>query len=212
MAKKKSTSTRGIILLIILHVVGLCGFAIPALQSLFIKLVPWHLLVSLGILLYFHTPWRGKFVLAALGVMLAGFGVEWLGVETGVIFGSYTYGETLGYKVLEIPLLIGVNWFILLNCSLLLSEKITPNKWLKCMLTGIFMVLMDILIEPVAIHYDYWHWAGGTIPIQNYIAWGIIGFIMALAYNAASIKTKNPVAIALFCIQLVFFMAMNILL
>ena len=42
-----------------------------------------------------------------------GFLVEVIGVNYGIIFGNYTYGKVLGFKVLNVPLMIGVNWFFL---------------------------------------------------------------------------------------------------
>lgn len=38
---------------------------------------------------------------------------EILVVSYGIIFGNYKYGEILGYKVLGVPLIIGINWCIL---------------------------------------------------------------------------------------------------
>lgn len=212
MAKKSKNARWGIIVLIIFHLVGLVGFNIPSLKPMFMQLVPYHLLLCLGVLLAFHQPWKGKFVLGAVLVMFAGWAIEWVGVETGKIFGSYHYGATLGKKVDGIPLIIGVNWFILLYSSLLLAEMITKLNWLKCVLAGIFMVLMDVLIEPVAVRYDYWQWHTLHIPVQNYIAWGVFGTLLAFGFSSSNLKLQNPVAVPLYAIQLVFFMLMNALL
>lgn len=212
MAKKSNNARTGIIILVILHIVGVVGFAIPSLTPMFKQLVPYHLLITFIILLAFHQPWKGKFILGALLIMLAGWGIEWVGVQTGKIFGQYHYGATLGYKFDTVPLLIGVNWFILLYCSFFLAEKITKLPWLKYILTAIFMVLMDVLIEPVAIQYDYWQWHTLHIPLQNYIAWGVVSLLMAIGLDSLKIKLQNSVAIALYAIQMCFFIISNLLL
>jgi bisanhydrobacterioruberin hydratase len=212
MAKKSKNARWGIAILIILHAVGLVGFNIPSLQPMFIKLVPYHLVLCLGVLLAFHQPWKGKFIVGALAIMLAGWAIEWVGVQTGKIFGPYHYGPTLGYKFDGVPVLIGVNWFILLYTSLLLAESITKINWLKCALAALFMVLVDVLIEPVAVRYNYWQWHTLHVPLQNYIAWGVVGLLMALGFSNTKLKLQNPVAIALYVTQLLFFMLMNLLL
>lgn len=212
MANKHKQKRIAIIILVILHTVGAVGFVIPQFTALFKQLVPLNLFISLGVLLYFHKPYKPIFFLGMIGVMLAGWGIEWVGVETGKIFGQYHYKSTLGYKIDNVPVMIGVNWFILLYCSFLLAGKIAKPLWLRSLLAAFFMVLMDILIEPVAIRYDYWEWATLHIPIQNYIAWFIVGFAMALGFGSLKLKIQNNIAIPLYCIQLVFFIVSNILL
>lgn len=212
MASEKKKERIAIIILVILHAVGAVGFAIPQLTELFKQLVPLNLLISLFVLLYFHKPYTPAFFLGVIVVMFAGWSVEWLGVETGQIFGEYYYEGTLGYKVAGIPLMIGVNWFILLYCGLLLAEKIAKPLWIKAVLAGFFMVMMDFLIEPVAIRYDYWEWASIHVPTQNYIAWFVVGFIMAFGFGSLKLKTQNSIALPLYFIQLLFFIVSNILL
>lgn len=212
MANKQKQTRIAIIILVILHTVGAIGFVIPQFTELFKQLVPLNLLISLGVLLYFHKPFKPIFFVGMIAVMFAGWGIEWVGVETGKIFGQYHYRVTLGYKIDNVPVMIGANWFILLYCGLLLAEKIAKPIWAKSLLAAFFMVLMDVLIEPVAIRYDYWEWATLHIPIQNYIAWFIVGFIMALGFSNLKLKIQNSIAIPLYFIQLVFFIVSNILL
>jgi putative membrane protein len=212
MAGKQKQTRLAIIILAILHIVGAIGFVVPQLTELFKQLVPVNLLISLLVLLYFHKPLKPIFFIGILGVMFAGWGIEWVGVETGKIFGQYHYEETLGYKIANVPLMIGVNWFILLYCSLLLAEKVAKPLWVRAILAGFFMVLMDILIEPVAIRYDYWEWETLHVPLQNYIAWFIVSFVMALGFGSLKLKIQNPIALPLYFIQLLFFIVSNILL
>jgi hypothetical protein len=43
--------------------------------------------------------------------------------------------------------------------------------------------MFDWIMEPVAIRLDYWTWAGGDIPMQNYFAWFVIATVSAFAYR-----------------------------
>ena len=52
------------------------------------------------------------------------------GANTGLIFGNYTYGNILGMKVLGVPLIIGLNWFIVMYCAGV-ATQFYENKMLK---------------------------------------------------------------------------------
>ncbi len=67
------------------------------------------------------------------------------------------------------------------------------------------MLLMDLLIEPVAIHLGYWSWTGGDIPIQNYLSWFVISLVMALVMqryqpklSQSGVRHINPVTNSVF--------------
>ena len=62
--------------------------------------------------------------------MFLGFGVEVIGVETGLLFGDYEYGSGLGPKVLKVPMLMGVLWWILL-----LGTHHWSSRWLSFLKT-----------------------------------------------------------------------------
>ncbi|PZS01840.1 MAG: hypothetical protein DLM69_04650 [Candidatus Chloroheliales bacterium] len=63
---------------------------------------------------------------------------------------------------------------------------ITPHSsLLTLVVAGLLTMLLDLLIEPVAVHVSgYWLWQRGGvyygIPAQNFIAWAVIGGLMAL--------------------------------
>lgn len=51
------------------------------------------------------------FVVTTLAI---GFGVEVLGINTGMVFGGkYAYGDLLGEKVLGVPIVVPLVWFII---------------------------------------------------------------------------------------------------
>jgi len=202
-------TTISITILIILYAVGIIGIT----QGLFgdiLSLTPLNLSVSLALLLWNHEKWNGKFIAAIVIVAIVGFFVEVAGVQTGIIFGEYTYGKTLGWQWLGVPLVMGVNWLVLVYCAAaVVSQRAEWDIWLKAFAGAIIMVSMDFLIEPVAIRYDFWSWANTVIPIQNYLAWGLISFILLMIFHKLVPPINNKVAIALFFLQIIFFVALS---
>jgi len=197
------------LIIILFHFVGLYGFLNPELNDLFIRLVPLHLLLMLSLLMISGYDGSSSFLLFALGVYAAGYLVEVAGVNTGLIFGSYTYGRTLGTRIWNTPLLIGVNWLTLVYTTGVLLSIYNLNRYLLAFLGAIILVAIDFLIEPVAIKYDYWNWAGGVIPLQNYAGWFLVAFLMFIFFNRMNFRKQNSAAIVLFVAQLCFFMILN---
>lgn len=147
----------------------------------------------------------------ALLVYLAGYLIEVVGVNTGLIFGNYRYGSALGLKVWEVPLLIGVNWLILVYCTGIFLQSVhVKNKWVFSAIGALILLGIDFLIEPVAIKFDYWSWYGGIIPVQNYIGWYVFSFFLFLFYTSCNFKKSNSAAIVLLFTQAAFFLALNL--
>ncbi len=199
------------LLIMLFYAVGLMGFLIPRLSPLFLQLVPYHLLLMLLLLIISHHHRNRNYWLFLLVTFLAGFFIEVLGVSTGYIFGAYQYGSTLGVKLADVPLLIGVNWVLLIYSTGVTVRYFNINNQVLCALIGaFFLVMLDILIEPVAIRFDYWGWTELNIPFQNYIAWFVFSFLMLMFFFSRQFRKKNPAAVVLLVSQLLFFVALNL--
>jgi putative membrane protein len=137
------------------------------------------------------------------------FAIELVGVQTGAIFGQYTYGDTLGKRFLGVPIIIGLNWVIVImaasEAANLLKVALVPKLFIAAFLA----VLLDFLIEPVAAKLGYWYWSGGIIPVQNFIAWFVLSFILAAGYYIFRISSGNRLSIHFYISQLIFFGALN---
>lgn len=198
------------LIIVLFHLVGLYGFLTSELTSLFIKLVPFHLLLMLIILMFSGYDKSANIIVFAGIVYSAGFLIEVAGVNTGLIFGEYSYGNTLGVKLWNTPLLIGVNWLILVYSAGILLERYHLNRLAFALTGALILVFIDFLIEPVAINYDYWSWSGGYIPIQNYLGWFAVSFCLFLVFYAIDFKKQNSSSIVLLIAQVCFFMALDI--
>jgi len=198
-----------ILVIIIFHVVGLIGFAVPATRPLFLQIVPWHMLLMLVVIFCSHRPFEGKFILFALLIFISGIALEWIGVHKNWIFGDYNYGVTLGYKFDAIPLIIGVNWFLLIYSAGVLMQRTRIRSIIFRVIIGAaVLVLLDLIIEPVAQHFDYWHWAGGVVPLKNYLGWFVVSGAMLFVFEWFGFKKQSAVAPVLLVVQFVFFVVL----
>lgn len=96
------------------HLCGILGILYGDSQW-FVGATPLNLSLCFVLLMLTsrHAP---KVYLVALIAFIVGMVAEGLGVNYGLIFGHYQYGEALGWKIEGVPFLIGVNWAILVIC------------------------------------------------------------------------------------------------
>jgi putative membrane protein len=138
-------------------------------------------------------------------LFLIGFFVEVLGVYSGLLFGEYHYGKTLGFQFLEVPLIIGVNWVLLVVSSFAVCSYFVSNSILKVVLSSSIMVLLDLMIEPVAIRLDFWHWQAEVIPLQNYLMWFLVALSMNWILTFNRFKFNVKLGFGLLISQVLFF-------
>lgn len=193
------------IILPLMYLAGLIGLNVPATAPLFQFLTPFNLVASLGLLLLFHTDFRPAFLTYSLLAFTVGFLVEVAGVATGLIFGEYAYGDTLGIKIAEVPLVIGTNWLMLSYVCGSVTNRLSVPVWAKVLLASSLMTLLDFLIEPVAMRLDFWQWEGGIVPWQNYVAWFGVSALLFSAYFKLSFRKENRLAPLLLLLQFLFF-------
>jgi bisanhydrobacterioruberin hydratase len=206
---KKYTYSVGF--LVIFYLVGITGFIYAPTREFFSKLTPLALLLSAGFLIWFHQPKFSLKMLLAFGfIFIFSFLIEAIGVKTGIIFGEYIYGKGLGIKVLETPLMIGLNWLMLVYCTKIIAEKISENQTVRLFFAPFLMVVYDLILEQAAPLLGMWSWAGGKIPLQNYISWYLLAFLFHLLLQKTKIKFSNQLAAPVFVIQFMFFVVLVI--
>jgi uncharacterized membrane protein len=192
-----------------IYLVGVLGHLVAELRPFFFLLTPYNLVLTTMVLLLMNSI-KTRDLLVLSIVFLIGFSVEVIGVKTGVLFGSYQYGETLGLKWLNVPLVIGLNWVLLNLAGHGLVNKFIKNIILKAVLAAILIVLLDILIEPVAIQIDYWSWENNIIPLQNYLMWFGVSFVIQLIITKSKINIDFKSSLLMILLQLLFFIILNL--
>ena len=137
--------------------------------------------------------------------------IEYIGVTTGVPFGRYEYGATLGYKLLgEVPLPIPFAWLVVVPGALITARLLWPASQGSSAPYGrllpaaaALVVLYDLLLEPFAVYVmEYWRWIDGgpiyAVPAANFLAWGATGLLLAaLALLICGRRLSEPALLPL---------------
>jgi putative membrane protein len=191
--------------------VGVIGHIIPSAKPLMIFLTPFTLLLTGSVTLYFSFQ-KGNTKLVVWGIIVytITFSLEVIGVKTGYIFGSYYYGDVLGLKLFDVPMIIGFNWVVIILGAIGIASRIHKSTFQIALLTGTFAVLFDLMLEPVAIKLGYWTWDNGFIPLQNYYAWFGIAFFASLFGSKLKLDLEDSLFIYYFLIQFTFFILLSI--
>lgn len=211
---------------ILFHTIGLTGILFFD-KTFFIKATSFNLLLSALLLVWTQKEKNKYFYFFVAITCMVGFAAEVIGVNTGLLFGDYSYGKALGFQWQKVPLVIGINWFIVLYCcgicintflakiiARVSTETKTPPQVLKAMSLiadgATLAVLFDWLIEPVAVKLGYWQWNGdGSIPLYNYICWVTVSVLLLGIFHYLKFNKRNKFAINLFLIQMMFFLLLR---
>lgn len=194
---------QGVVLLF--HITGLLGLAFSNDPGFYQQFTPLTLLLSGGLLLAFQRDKSPGFWSFAVSIAVLGFLVEVIGVHTGLFFGHYQYGDTLGLKVMDVPVLIGLNWLIMTYSCGMLARYLPLPELARVLLAALLMVGFDACVEPVAGTYDFWHWTADVIPAQNFRDWFIFSCLMQLLFSRARFVKYNALVPLLYLTQLLFF-------
>jgi putative membrane protein len=196
------------IIFVFFLLVGLIGM-FTSFENTFKELSFFNLVFTFLLVLISLKSEINQFIKPFLIVFAIGFIAEQIGVHTGLIFGDYSYGNSLGFRVFQVPLIIGVNWAILSFGAWHLSEYFTINKRYRFLIGGGLMVLFDLVMEPTAIALNYWNWALVEIPLYNYICWFGIGFLAMFIFSKFPTKTSGITKIV-FISQFIFFIILTL--
>ena len=204
----KSYYNETVIFFIVFYAVGITGMLIPATFGLFIKLIPFALLLSSAALFFFHIAFDFKTKFIFTVICVSAFVIEAIGVNTGAIFGLYYYGKSLGLAALNTPFIIGLNWLLLVYLTSSVMEKTRWPIVLQVPVAALLMVGYDLTVEQVAPALDMWHWVENVVPVKNYVAWFILALVFHSLIKIFGIKTENRLAALILICQTVFFLAL----
>lgn len=223
-----------LVVAILFHVCGLAGILFGN-REWFLQLTWLNLLLMTLLIIWTQDSRSLSFWIFALVCMTAGFLFECVGVNTGWMFGQYTYGKYLGIKYFGVPVMIGLQWFLItyisgqtLYCfyegiflSFKESETVRYSHSGRIMNAGIVVdaallaTFFDWIIEPVAVKLGYWHWLNvDAAPVSNYISWFVISCLFQYLFNNCrdTFNKPNHFAVHLFFIQILFFVSLRLFL
>ena len=117
-----------VFLMFFFNIVGAISLFNADLYKIVLPLTQFNLLLIFSLFFYVNNNYSRSFIFLCLQVFLFGFIVEVVGVNTGIIFGEYTYGKTLGLTLFSTPLIMGINWINLSLASFGIISFFTDKK------------------------------------------------------------------------------------
>jgi putative membrane protein len=192
------------IVLIVLNV--LLGMRIPftvdfllGYVGAMLVFVVWHAVLTKG--------WKRSLIMFGLSFIVA-FTAEALGVNFGLVFGHYYYTPSLGVSLFGVPLLAALAWEPIVYAAFCISDMLTPRMaslsplikqttspvW-AAVIGALATTAWDLMIDPIAVSQGWWVWVGGGpyvpyvgngVPIQNFMGWLGVAFVINLIYRQIS--------------------------
>ncbi len=211
---------------VLFHVSGFIGL-FTSKYHWFVANTPLNLLIMFALLVWTHTGKNAAFFAFVFICFTAGMLTEIIGVNTSLLFGKYEYEKVLGTGIMNVPWIIGVNWFGVIYCSGVAiahlhrrieresstaESLLTPQmKLLSFIIDGALLAtFFDFVLEPVAVKLGYWKWLGsGNIPFSNYLCWFLISGLLLTVFKLLSFPKHNQFAVHLLIIELLFFGALR---
>lgn len=153
----------------VISMLATLGIAMPTLYALFGYLGARLAVVSL----------------AGLGIFA--FTIETIGTVTGVPYGSFFYGGSLGPKLVGlVPLVLPLSYAPLVIGAVAAASNSTLRKrsggWSAWVLrSALLLVLIDGVLDPGAAALGFWVWPEGGlyygVPLSNYLGWFLSGAV-----------------------------------
>ena len=135
---------------------------------------------------------RGLLWTLGLVAVTAGGGLaaEAVGVSTGLPFGEYSYADTLGPTVLDVPVVVPLAWTMIAYPVLLAARRLVRQY--AFLVGGFGMTAWDVFLDPQMVGDGHWRWADPTpglpgvagIPLTNFAGWLAVSTVMMVVLTA----------------------------
>jgi bisanhydrobacterioruberin hydratase len=208
------TERYSIIFLIVTAFTSIALHLIPDFQPLIIKLTELYLFLINSLIFAFgllnnHRNLSG-FTFWSVFTILSLFLIEVLGINTGELFGTYLYGNTLPTKLAEVSIIIPFNRAMLILAAYGSISKLIKNRYLRALISSIIIALLDILIQTVATKLGYWYWETSHIPLQNYVGVFFVSLIFSSILAIMKIHARATVFKIFLITQFMFYLILSI--
>ena len=136
-----------------------------------------HALVHRG------ARWTGGYVLVT-GVL--GLLAEAVGTATGFPFGAYDYADSLGPKLLGVPVVIPLAWGMFAYPCLVVGQALARTALGAAAVGGLALASWDLFLDPQMVEAGHWRFHSVTaalpgapgIPVSNYLGWLLVAWLM----------------------------------
>lgn len=213
---KDPTEQYSVIFVAVAFLLSIVLHLIPDLRPLIIRLTELNLFLMSSLIFAFGLLNNHRnlteFTFWGLITILCVFLVAVVGINTGVLFGSFEYGSTLPTTVAQIPLVVPLNWAMLLLSAYGFFSNAVSQRHLRALLASVLVFLLNLLIQPVGVKLGYWVWDTGTIPVQNYISWFVVSIIFTQILALMKIHARSVIFKTYLIMQFLFYGILNVFL
>ena len=127
--------------------------------------------------------------------------LEIIGSKTGYVFGGkyhYNNDNTPGFILFGVPVLIPIAWFGIIYMCINFCSYVTNFRfpfensinYFFIILTAIFVMLLDLVLDPLAVDEKRWNWELPGIyygiPILNFFGWLLVPLLILLIFQYCS--------------------------
>ncbi len=149
-----------------------------------------------------HGLW-GTMAFAVL-VFAIPYGSEFLGVLTGVPYGTYTYSGLVGPRLFGlVPIFIFIAWVHIGYLSIATTTLAygRSSLWLAP-LDGLLATAWDAMVDPLAVRAGFWAWQGSGafygIPLTNFLGWFLVVTILSIVAPVMRVSANRIAAMGVF--------------
>lgn len=126
--------------------------------------------------------------------------VEQVGVQTGWPFGSYVYDQSLGLRILDVPVIVAFAWVMMAHPVLVASRRVT-KEW-TFLYGGALLMAWDLFLDPQMVIAGRWTWdfTGSHVPFQpeiplsNAFGWLFAGMGLIAILNVTLPRERRKVS------------------
>jgi putative membrane protein len=116
--------------------------------------------------------------------------MEELGVRSGLVFGTYHYGDLLGPKLGHVPVIIPLAWFMMIYPAWMVARELlrgvdgrsVAGVTAVAIAAAFVMTGWDVVMDPGMAAGGNWVWEKGGayfgVPRHNYLGWLLTTFLV----------------------------------
>lgn len=127
-----------------------------------------------------------------VGTAGPGVAVEVLGVHTGVPFGTYSYGTTLGPAWFGVPVVVGLAWTMLAWPAAIAARRLASGFATRVLAGAWALASADLFLDPQLVAAGQWTWHDpsphlpgvASVPLSNYGGWLLVSLLLSLGLQA----------------------------
>jgi putative membrane protein len=129
----------------------------------------------------------------ALGVLVTyTYAVEYTGAKTGLPYGEFSYGVSLGPMLGPVPYALPLFFIpLVLNsyllCLLVLGDR-ARSLPVRLLAVSATVVAVDLVLDPAAVALGFWSFAEGSyygVPLMNYAGWVLSAVVATVLVDIA---------------------------